>query len=368
MSISLRDKFYGCICGSHIGSAMGAVVEGWSWEKIEEVYGTLDKLLPYEHYNNGWMREAGTTEDGIDRQKLMITAIIEKGGRITAEDLRKIWARDIREDAPGGVSEPFEGVLHKISKTTVPAKEIGRYCDYANLVTLSRSGHPLAMINAGNIQSTIEDVMEVGQVYHYSNTRALRWACVTCVGISSAMLPDATVDSVLEAIFDNLDYRKMAEADDVHRDYAGMYPVDELKRALAATKDCKDHRDLRKALSMLYNGTGMPYAMAFANEVVTKGICVFRMCAGDVKKAVITAVNLGRDTDCTAAVAAGLCGALGGSSSIPEEWIKQVDYATSVHRFTNSKRTLRENADGLYEAFQKKLDYYREYSNTMDIE
>ena len=52
-SVSLRDKFYGCIAGAHIGSAMGAAVEGWNYQMIEEEYGTLDELLPYEHYNNG---------------------------------------------------------------------------------------------------------------------------------------------------------------------------------------------------------------------------------------------------------------------------------------------------------------------------
>jgi len=28
-SVSLREKFFGCIAGCHIGSAMGAAVEGW---------------------------------------------------------------------------------------------------------------------------------------------------------------------------------------------------------------------------------------------------------------------------------------------------------------------------------------------------
>ena len=32
---SLREKFFGCIAGCHIGSAMGAPLEGWSWERIE---------------------------------------------------------------------------------------------------------------------------------------------------------------------------------------------------------------------------------------------------------------------------------------------------------------------------------------------
>ena len=45
-------KFYGCIVGCHVGSAMGAPVECWPYERIQEKYGTLTKLLPYEHYNS----------------------------------------------------------------------------------------------------------------------------------------------------------------------------------------------------------------------------------------------------------------------------------------------------------------------------
>ena len=77
--ISLREKFFGCIAGCHIGSAMGAAVEGWPYERIEREYGMLDRPLPYSHYGKrDWVREPGTTEDGVERQKLMITAIIEK--------------------------------------------------------------------------------------------------------------------------------------------------------------------------------------------------------------------------------------------------------------------------------------------------
>ena len=54
---------FGCIAGVHIGSSMGAVVEGMKWQEIEDKYGYVDKLYPYEHYWNGWMREAGTTEE-----------------------------------------------------------------------------------------------------------------------------------------------------------------------------------------------------------------------------------------------------------------------------------------------------------------
>lgn len=370
MSVSLREKFYGCICGAHIGSAMGAVVEGWPYSKIEEKYGTLDRLLPYEHYNNGWLREAGTTEDGIDRQKLIITAIIEKGDRVNAEDVRRIWCRDIRPDAPGGISEPFEGELLAMAKTKIPARDLGRYCDYAGLNSFARACHPIGLINAGDIRGAIDDVFEVGQLYQTSNSRGLKWACVTAVGIAAATLPGATTESVLEAILTHLDERITVPGrdDGWYADYAGMNIVDEIKQGLQLTAHCKDFREMREAFDPVYNGVGMPYCMSYANEVVTKAVCIFNMAKGDLKKAIITAVNLGRDTDCIAAVAAGLTGALGGTETLPREWIEQVDYATSVHRYTNCKRTLRENADGLYNAFKKRLKKMRDYAALMDIE
>ena len=202
-SVSLREKFFGCIAGAHIGSAMGAAVEGWTYDKIEEKYGTLDRLLPYEHYNNGWIREPGTTEDGIERQKLMITAIIEKGDRVNAEDVRQAWLKHIKPESAGMVSEPFEAVLLAMAKSGIPARELGRYCDYSGLNSFARSCHPIGLINAGDMESAREDVLEVGQLYQTTNSRGLQWAVVTGVAIAAATRPDATVDSVLGAIFDS---------------------------------------------------------------------------------------------------------------------------------------------------------------------
>ncbi len=351
-TVSLRDKLYGCICGAHIGSAMGAQVEGWFYDKIEETFGTVDKLWSYEHYNNGWKREPGTTEDGIERQKLMITAIMEKQNRVNAEDVKTSWVKHIKPISIGMVSEPFEATLLGMAKSGVPAKDIGRYCDYAGLNSFARSCHPIGLINAGDIQGAIDDVLEVGQLYQTTNSRGLKWASVTGVAIAAATKPDATVDSVIGAIYDYCD------PDIV---------VKEIDRELKHTADCKDFGELRKAFDSVYSGIGMTYAFAHANEVVTKGVCIFKMTNGSLYDAMIAGVNMGRDTDCTAAVAAGIAGAFSGHDSMPEELIKQVDYATSINKYTNTQRTLRENADGLYNAFQSKINKMKAYVEEMDI-
>ncbi len=351
MTEQLRDKFFGCILGVHVGSAMGAPVEGWPYQRIQDTHGTLTELLPYEHYGNGWVREPGTTEDGVERQKLMITAIVEKQDRVNAEDVRAIWVRDVKDGAAGTVSEPFEGTLMAMARSGIPARDLGRYCDYAGLNSFARACHPMGLINAGDVNGAFDDIMEVGQLYQTSNSRGLHWAAVTGTAIAAATRPDATVDSVLGAVFDRC-----------HPDMV----VAELERELKRTKHCGDFRDLRVAFDAVYNGAGMPYPFSYANEVVTKAICIFRMVQGDLTKAMIAGVNMGRDTDCITAVAAGIAGSLSGSTGFPDEYITQVDRATSLNPYTNTQRTLRETSDGLYGAYQGRMRRLRRWMAEME--
>ena len=365
-NVSLNEKFAGCIYGSHIGSAMGAPCEGWTYSAIEEKYGTIEELMPYEHYDNGWLCDAGTTEDGIERQKLIITAIMRKGGRVNAEDVRAVWRSDMNPKAAGMVSEPFEGELLAMAKTDIPARDIGRYCDYSGLVSFSRADHPMGLINAGDPTSAMEDVFEVGQLYQTSNSRGLQWACVTAVGIASATKPGSTVDSVISDILKYCNFRTVVEGrGDWYPKWAGVNVAEEIETGLELTAKCKDFKELRKAFDSVYNGVGMPYAMAYANEIVTKGVCIFKLVNGDTKQAMIAGVNFGRDTDCLTAVAAGIAGALTGTSSIPQKWIDQTDAATKVNPYTNTKRTMKENADGLYNAFRNRLLKGKEYYDMM---
>ena len=352
MEATLKDKFYGCICGSHIGSAMGAAVEGEPYAKTEATYGTLQTLEPYEHYDNGWLCTPGTTEDGIERQKMIITAMLTKQDRVNAEDVRTVWLRDMNPLAPGNVSEPFEAALLAMAKAGIPARDIGKYCDYSNLVSFARACHPIGLINAGDEKAAKEDVMEVGQLYQGTNSKGLQWACVTAVAIAAATRPRATVESVIQAVYDHCNGRQVVEGrGDWYPRWAGLDIAEEIEKALDATKHCKNFRELRVELDKIYFAYGIPYSQAFANEIVTKGMCVFKMVGGDVKEAIIAAVNLGRDTDCAAAVAAGIAGAFSGTETLPAEWIAQVDYATTQNPYTNSKRTLRETADGLFDAY-----------------
>ncbi|MFE0513438.1 ADP-ribosylglycohydrolase family protein, partial [Streptomyces sp. NPDC058964] len=57
-----------------------------------------------------------------------------------------------------------------------------------------------------------------------------------------------------------------------------------------------------------------------APEAVALAFGAYAAADGDFKEAVLTAVNMGRDADTTAAVAGALAGATRGVSAVPAEW------------------------------------------------
>ena len=69
----------------------------------------------------------------------------------------------------------------------------------------------------------------------------------------------------------------------------------------------------------------------------------------------IIATNRGYDTDCTAASAGALCGALSGTSTIPEDWIETLDSGIANTPYTNAHYTNKATADGLFRALQNKV-------------
>lgn len=86
-----------------------------------------------------------------------------------------------------------------------------------------------------------------------------------------------------------------------------------LRRAVAVA-----HRGERAVRSAVVIG-GYPWT-DLAPEAVALAFGAYAAADGDFREAVLTAVNMGRDADTTAAVAGALAGATRGASAIPAEW------------------------------------------------
>ena len=136
----------------------------------------------------------------------------------------------------------------------------------------------------------------------------------------------------------------------------------EVSRALELAAKHADLAALREAFHEVYQGgRHVIYGVSQANEIVSKGLAVFAICRGEPREAIVAAVNFGRDTDCLAAVAGGLSGALNGPSALPSEWVQQVNEATRQDPYTNNKRTIEQTADGLLAALRARQERLGEY-------
>ncbi|WP_237525556.1 ADP-ribosylglycohydrolase family protein, partial [Streptomyces sp. SID4985] len=100
--------------------------------------------------------------------------------------------------------------------------------------------------------------------------------------------------------------------------------------ALAAVPDDSwTARSLRRAVAVAHRGEravrsavvigGYPWT-DLAPEAVALAFGAYAAADGDFREAVLTAVNMGRDADTTAAVAGALAGATQGVSAIPADW------------------------------------------------
>jgi ADP-ribosylglycohydrolase len=197
---TLYEKVYGCLAASRVASAMGAAVEGWSPEKIKATYGFVDRFYPYLHYayrGVTWERIPGTTEDGIERQKLMCRAIIAKGDRITADDFAKVAIEVVDPEKMWFMSEPDDIKLVKFMKVGIPAVQVGGLSAWHALNAMARASHPIGLINACDPDGAFRDAADVGRVIFNPADIALVWAGVYDGAIAAALMPDATVDSVI---------------------------------------------------------------------------------------------------------------------------------------------------------------------------
>ncbi len=346
---ALFSKIYGCLAGAFVGSAMGAAVEGMEWREIAEKYGVLDRMLPYSHYvglgkpGSGRLRPPGTTEDGVERIKLIVLAIKEKKGRITAEDLGRIWLKYINPDYFGVQMEPCDEVLYRVVASGIHPAYAGLYTDFLGVVSFARSCHPIGLINACNPEQAYIDVFDVGRLYQPLHGGGLNWAAAVACGVSEAMKPDATVDSVIGA---------------AERALPGVLGRI-FRRAMDLARKTGDPFKLREELDKIYCGRGIRYSMSMAEEVVPKGFAVFLSTEGDLRESIVGAVNMGRDTDCCAAIAGGLAGALSGVSNLPKRWIEQVDAATRQNKYTVSRLLVEEMAWIVHDALMNEAEKAR---------
>ncbi len=348
---SLFDKVYGAEAAGTIANSMGDVTEGMHYSEIEEKFGLVTDLLAQDKVHrerpSDWgevmvyhahHRPPGMTEDGMERHRLLVTAIIEKGGRITIEDLANVWKRDIDPEKYGYLLGPQDQVIYRSLKAGIPPWEVGRFASWPALIGTSKMMIPVGVVNAGNPAQAAQDALDLARIKDVRGVPgnyALEVAAGLAAAAAEAMKPDATVDGIIHVALGQLTSVPRAEV--------------ELGQEWAHS--VSDWRELRQKYDEKYRG----HRMSNAVEMLSAGLATFYLADGDPEQAIISNVNLGRDTDCKAYIAGGLSGALRGIEAVPQRWADVVTEELPNDPYTVSRRTPRESAEGLYKAILSNL-------------
>ncbi len=345
----LFDKIYGCIAGAYIGSAMGVPVESWDYRKIAFKYGMLQEFQT-RRVIKGTLLAAGSTEDGIERQKYMYLAIIEKKDRITADDLVGTWLKVMNSDEKlegmKQMTEQFDRDIMALARAgTVPARRLGEK-GYVHLNAPIRCFHPIAVINACDEEGAIKDMQDILRVYQPAESNGYEWGKAYMGAIAHAMRADASVDSVIETAL------KYSTADMKKEIQAGLDIADKVSDPINERK--KIYEEFAKIYNKQTDTGAGAYPQSRANQCTTVALTFFKAVKGNTKDGILLAANNGRDADCNTAATGGLCGAFSGTKTIPAEWIETVDAATKKNPYTNSQLTIRETAEGMLTALQNK--------------
>ncbi len=362
---TLYDKILGCIAGSRVASAMAVPTEGWAYEEIEAKWGRLDRFLTQAELDDAKAEQAaraptrlpkrqpmptlrlfpqephrymtGMTEDGIARQDLLVTAVLERRGRITVED----WAEVIKRDVPpehhlyGYLRAQEDEYIFPMIRGEVPPCYAGMLSPWPATHGYTRSSHPIGIINAGNPWQASRDALDVGMLMFPRHGTGLWSAACYAAAIAEAMKSGASVDSIVAAA--------MA--------HGGRSMAEWINRVIEVADGLNDVYEARSALTEWFDGWQM-----CGEENVSVALAIFKMTRADPKASIVAGVNWGRDTDCIAAMAAGLSGALSGAQSIPAEWIATVDRATMESRDTLYHRSIEEIAMGLHGAVLSNIE------------
>jgi ADP-ribosylglycohydrolase len=190
---------------------------------------------------------------------------------------------------------------------------------------------PVGLVNIGDPAAAYAEAIDIAGAHQASYGREAAGVFAAAVAASAA--PGATVADVraaalsvahdgtaaaLRAVLDAADAYVAAGGSDDPRRLArivrdAVAPFDTVGDAYRAP--AMDARLPSRTKSI----EELPVALAF---VVAHG--------GDLRAAVLEAVNYGRDSDSIATMAGAICGGLGGLAAVPDVWVSQVTSASKL--------------------------------------
>ncbi|MGW1022517.1 ADP-ribosylglycohydrolase family protein [Streptomyces sp. NPDC002577] len=283
----LRERGRGALLGLAVGDALGAPAENMKPSQIRRRWGRI----------TGYVAERPSGTDDTEYAIFSGLLLARYGSGLTVSHVEAAWHQWIadRDEGPfrgAGFSE--RGTLENLRRGL--AAPISAQHRHAWSDGLAMRAAPFGVFAAGRPAEAARLVAIDGSVSH--DGEGIYGGQAVAAGVAAAMAGAPTVAVVASAL--------SVVPDD-------SWTARSLRRAVAVAH--RGERAVRRAVVI----GGYPWT-DLAPEAVALAFGAYAAADGAFVQAVLTAVNMGRDADTTAAVAGALAGATCGVSAIPADW------------------------------------------------
>ncbi len=287
----LLERARGALLGLATGDALGAPAENMKPSEIRAKWGRIEGFVSDD--------PAGT--DDTEYAIFSGLLLARHGSALTVSHVERAWHHwiaDLDEGPFRGAGFSERGTLENLRRGL--AAPISAQHRHAWSDGLAMRAAPFGVFAAGRPAEAARLVAIDGSVSH--DGEGIYGGQAVAAGVAAAMAggsPASVISAALSVI------------------PSDSWTARSLRRAVTAAPH--GERAVRSAVVI----GGYPWT-DLAPEAVGLAFGAFAACGGDFTSSVLTAVNMGRDADTTAAVAGALSGALSGVAAIPEQWAKAI--------------------------------------------
>ena len=323
-SETLWDRIAGCLHGLLIGNALGSPVEGWTAAQIQAEFGRLEQMV--EVSGRHWRPLGLHTDDG--QQALAVLDAICTDPEHPEQRFAELMV-ELRDAAPqrSGRWGLHRGVNRDFRHTVRGMQATGLDKPFAHAMASADNGAAMRIAPAAlwwreDPELLNQRVVQLSAVTH-SDLRGITGALAIATSISHALVvnPPAVLS------------QRYAEAVEAAEQQAatqlGIEHDDRFSRLLNALVDQRRSayrlEDMLTGIEERARSLGGPdesveATSGFAACSVLSALAIVDF-ATSFEDAVITAINLGGDTDSLGAMVGALAGTRFGLSGVPSRWL-----------------------------------------------
>ena len=179
---------------------------------------------------------------------------------------------------------------------------------------------PAGMIHPGDPAGALETAIIMSSISHGTQI-GYGSACAVACAVAAALGPKKDVYQVARAaLYGAREGERRGMLEGTSAPGASVYS--RIMKAINIAYDCSSMEEAERRLDERLGGDSSAAAPA-----VAVAIGLFVAADGDPIRTIISAANVGGDTDTIGCIAGAIAGAFGGYSSVPEKWITFFDRA-----------------------------------------